>query len=78
MQPAVAFIWLRFSQLTNQEWPEQESIVIGAERLSFYLDWSRRETAVLFGDGAGAVVVEATDVAGGVLGYELNNDPGRS
>lgn len=50
-------------------------LVIGAERLSFYLDWSRRETAVLFGDGAGAVVVEATDVAGGVLGYELNNDP---
>ncbi len=30
---------------------------------------------MLFGDGAGAVVVEATDVAGGVLGYELNNDP---
>lgn len=50
-------------------------LVIGAERLSFYLDWSRRETAVLFGDGAGAVVVEATDQPGGVLGYELNNDP---
>jgi len=50
-------------------------MVIGAERLSFYLDWSRRETAVLFGDGAGAVVVEASDIPGGVLGYELNNDP---
>ncbi len=50
-------------------------LVIGAERLSFYLDWSRRETAVLFGDGAGAVVLEATDQPGGVLGYELNNDP---
>ena len=50
-------------------------LVIGAERLSFYLDWSRRETAVLFGDGAGAVVVEATATPGGVLGYELNNDP---
>lgn len=50
-------------------------LVIGAERLSFYLDWSRRETAVLFGDGAGAVVVEATDIAEGVLGYELSNDP---
>ncbi|MCE9679633.1 ketoacyl-ACP synthase III [Shewanella sp. AS1] len=53
----------------------QRVLVIGAERLSFYLDWSRRETAVLFGDGAGAVVVEATDQPGGVLGYELNNDP---
>ncbi|MCE9686920.1 ketoacyl-ACP synthase III [Shewanella sp. AS16] len=50
-------------------------LVIGAERLSFYLDWSRRETAVLFGDGAGAVVVEASDIQGGVLGYELSNDP---
>lgn len=51
-------------------------LVVGAERLSFYLDWSRRETAVLFGDGAGAVVLEATDSPCGVLGYELNNDPG--
>ncbi|MBT1446487.1 ketoacyl-ACP synthase III [Shewanella sp. JM162201] len=50
-------------------------LVVGAERLTFYLDWSRRETAVLFGDGAGAVVVEASDIPGGVLGYELNNDP---
>ncbi|ARD22825.1 ketoacyl-ACP synthase III [Shewanella japonica] len=50
-------------------------LVIGAERLSFYLDWSRRETAVLFGDGAGAVVIEASNEPGGVLGYELNNDP---
>ncbi|MCK8043905.1 ketoacyl-ACP synthase III [Shewanella sp. 1CM18E] len=50
-------------------------LVIGAERLSFFLDWSRRDTAVLFGDGAGAVVLEATDEAIGVLGYELNNDP---
>lgn len=50
-------------------------LVIGAERLSFYVDWSRRDTAVLFGDGAGAVVVEASDIPSGVLGYELNNDP---
>ncbi|GGI84646.1 ketoacyl-ACP synthase III [Shewanella gelidii] len=53
----------------------QKVLVIGAERLSFYLDWSRRETAVLFGDGAGAVVLEASEIEGGVLGYELNNDP---
>ncbi|MGL5147517.1 MAG: ketoacyl-ACP synthase III [Plesiomonas shigelloides] len=50
-------------------------LVVGAERLSFFIDWSRRDTAVLFGDGAGAVVVEATEVPGGVMGYELNNDP---
>jgi 3-oxoacyl-[acyl-carrier-protein] synthase-3 len=50
-------------------------LVIGAERLSYYIDWSRRETAVLFGDGAGAVVLEATERAEGVLRYALNNDP---
>lgn len=50
-------------------------LVIGAERLSYYIDWSRRETAVLFGDGAGAVVLEATDRNEGVLRYALNNDP---
>ncbi|MCL2915600.1 ketoacyl-ACP synthase III [Shewanella corallii] len=53
----------------------QRVLVIGAERLTFYLDWSRRETAVLFGDGAGAAVVEATDKKEGILAYELNNDP---
>ncbi|MCL1036570.1 ketoacyl-ACP synthase III [Shewanella submarina] len=53
----------------------QRVLVIGAERLTFYLDWSRRETAVLFGDGAGAAVVEATDKEEGILAYELNNDP---
>lgn len=53
----------------------QKVMVIGAERLSFYLDWSRRDTAVLFGDGAGAVILEATETKEGILGYELNNDP---
>ncbi|MCF1429172.1 MAG: ketoacyl-ACP synthase III [Shewanella sp.] len=53
----------------------QRVLVIGAERLTFYLDWSRRETAVLFGDGAGAAILEATDKEEGVLAYELNNDP---
>ena len=34
----------------------QRILVVGAERLSYYIDWSRRETAILFGDAAGAVV----------------------
>lgn len=54
---------------------QQKILVVGAERLSYYIDWSRRETAVLFGDGAGAVVVEASDQDGGVIDYALNNDP---
>ncbi|MGB2079067.1 MAG: ketoacyl-ACP synthase III [Vibrio sp.] len=35
----------------------RHAIVIGAEHLSFYIDWTQRDTAVLFGDGAGAVVL---------------------
>ena len=50
-------------------------LVVGAERLSYYIDWSRRETAVLFGDAAGAVLVEASDQPGGVIDYQLHNDP---
>ena len=33
-------------------------MVIGAEHITWLLDWSDRNTAVLFGDGAGAVVIE--------------------
>ena len=54
----------------------QKVLVVGAERISYYIDWSRRETAVLFGDGAGAAVIEASDAPGGVIDYALNNDPG--
>ncbi|MGJ7095757.1 ketoacyl-ACP synthase III [Vibrio hannami] len=39
----------------------KHALIIGAERLSFYIDWTKRDTAVLFGDGAGAVVVSKTE-----------------
>ncbi|MGD8323884.1 MAG: beta-ketoacyl-ACP synthase III, partial [Gammaproteobacteria bacterium] len=42
----------------------QRALVIGAETMSRIVDWSDRETCVLFGDGAGAVVLEASDTAG--------------
>lgn len=48
-------------------------LIIGAERLSFYLNWSRRETAVLFGDGAGAVVLSASNKNYGISSYALQN-----
>ncbi len=41
------------------------ALVIGAERFSSLLDWTDRTTCVLFGDGAGAVIVEADDQAKG-------------
>ena len=49
-------------------------LVIGAERLSFYLNWTQRDTAVLFGDGA-AVVLSAKQSEAGILHYHLLNDP---
>lgn len=39
-------------------------LVVGAETLSRFVDWTDRSTCVLFGDGAGAVVLEAADEAG--------------
>ena len=49
------------------------ALVIGAETLSRMLDWNDRGTCVLFGDGAGAVVLKASDEAG-VLSTHLHAD----
>jgi len=49
-------------------------LVIGAEKLSYWLDFSNRATSVLFGDGAGAVVLEAAEEEGGLLAFELGAD----
>jgi 3-oxoacyl-[acyl-carrier-protein] synthase-3 len=48
-------------------------LVVGGETLSRFLNWRDRTTCVLFGDGAGAVVVEATDLEGGVLSSVLGS-----
>jgi 3-oxoacyl-[acyl-carrier-protein] synthase III len=55
------------------------ALVIGAETFSRILDWTDRTTCVLFGDGAGAVVLEAQDLPGtrddrGVLTVRLRSD----
>ncbi|MEL6316017.1 MAG: beta-ketoacyl-ACP synthase III [Pseudomonadota bacterium] len=56
----------------------QTALVIGAETFSRILDWSDRATCVLFGDGAGAVVLKAERAGGerGVLATDLNTDGG--
>jgi 3-oxoacyl-[acyl-carrier-protein] synthase III len=51
-------------------------LVIGAETLSRITDWEDRGTAILFADGAGAVVLEATDGPGQLLGWDLGSDGG--
>lgn len=52
----------------------KKAIVIGAERMSWFVNWGVRETAVLFGDGAGAVVLEATDQQLGLLHSKVGCD----
>ncbi|MDP3263382.1 MAG: beta-ketoacyl-ACP synthase III [Tabrizicola sp.] len=54
-------------------------LVIGAETFSRLMNWNDRSTCVLFGDGAGALVLEATDSPGtsadrGILSTDLNSD----
>jgi len=49
-------------------------LVIGVEHLSIATDWSDRNTCILFGDGAGAVVVEASDRPTGILSAELGSE----
>lgn len=49
-------------------------IVIGADILSRWVDWSDRTTCVLFGDGAGAVVMQATSEGDRWLGFEIRSD----
>ena len=52
----------------------RRALVIGAETYSRILDWTDRGTCVLFGDGAGAVVLEAAEGERGVLAADLNSD----
>ena len=51
------------------------ALVVGGDVLSKILDWTDRSTLVLFGDGAGAVVMERVE-NGGFLGFELGADGG--
>jgi 3-oxoacyl-[acyl-carrier-protein] synthase-3 len=50
-------------------------LVIGAELLTRFLDYTDRSTCILFGDGAGAVVLSASDEPGGSLGIEMTTEP---
>jgi len=50
-------------------------LVIGAELLTRFLDYTDRGTCILFGDGAGAVVLSASEEPGGALGIELTTAP---
>jgi 3-oxoacyl-[acyl-carrier-protein] synthase-3 len=64
MVAAAAFIRTGFDRI----------LVVGSETLSRITDWTDRSTAVLFGDGAGAVVIEAVPGEGSLLGWDLGVD----
>jgi 3-oxoacyl-[acyl-carrier-protein] synthase III len=51
-----------------------KALVIGAETFSRILDWEDRTTCVLFGDGAGALVLSAEETDGGILATKLHAD----
>lgn len=52
----------------------RNALVIGTEHLSMGVDWTDRNTCVLFGDASGAVVLEASDQPTGLLAFELGSD----
>jgi 3-oxoacyl-[acyl-carrier-protein] synthase-3 len=49
-------------------------LVVGVEVLSRFINWQDRNTCVLFGDGAGAVLLSASEQPGGLLGWDLFSD----
>lgn len=52
----------------------KSALVIGSETLSRFIDWNDRATCILFGDGAGAFVLQASDDPGGVLSAVMHSD----
>jgi len=52
----------------------RNALVLGTEHLSIGVDWTDRNTCILFGDGSGAVVLEASDQPTGLLAFELGSD----
>ena len=50
------------------------ALVVGSETLSRFVDWKDRNTCILFGDGAGAFVLQASDQPGGVLSAVMHSD----
>ncbi len=50
------------------------ALVVGTETLSRFVDWKDRGTCILFGDGAGAFVLQASDRPGGVLSAVMHSD----
>ena len=55
----------------------KRAIVIGADQLSSFVDWNDRGSCILFGDGAGALAIEATNEYDNLIGFDMRTDGGR-
>jgi len=55
----------------------KRAIVIGADQLSSFVDWNDRRSSILFGDGAGALAIEATSEYDNLIGFDMRTDGGR-
>jgi 3-oxoacyl-[acyl-carrier-protein] synthase III len=79
MDVAAACSGFVYGMATAQAWIQaglaKHVLVIGAELLTRFLDYTDRSTCILFGDGAGAAVLSASTEPGGALGIELTTAP---
>tara|TARA_Y100001968_G_scaffold171583_1_gene156984 strand:- start:16283 stop:17320 length:1038 start_codon:yes stop_codon:yes gene_type:complete len=55
----------------------KRAIIIGADQLSSYVDWTDRSSCILFGDGAGAIAIEATKERNNLYGFTMKTDGDR-
>lgn len=78
MDIAAACSGFIYALATAKQFVENSSykhvLVVGVDRLSKYIDWEDRNTAVLFGDGAAAAVVGQVSEGRGILAFELGAD----
>jgi len=52
----------------------KRAIIIGADQLSSFVDWTDRRSCILFGDGAGAIAIEATNEFDNLIGFDMKTD----
>ncbi|HDR7797088.1 beta-ketoacyl-ACP synthase III [Bacillus tropicus] len=78
MDLSAACAGFMYGMITAQQFIQTETykniLVVGSDKLSKIVDWNDRNTAVLFGDGAGAIVMGAVSEGKGVLSFELGAD----
>ena len=78
MDLSAACAGFMYGMITAQQFIQKGTykniLVVGSDKLSKIVDWNDRNTAVLFGDGAGAIVMGAVSEGKGVLSFELGAD----